>query len=1190
MYEKITLCTLVPGQQLPPGLTKKIIMRLSLTISLLTLLLVQVWATGYSQVTLDARNASLESVLRDIRQQTGVDFIYDAALLEKARPVDLRLHNATLEEALSHSLARQPLTYTRRGNAVVIKEKNLIDKVKDLFSGDPVETQLTTPLQETITGRVTDSLGNPLERATVKIRGTNRATFTDREGRFTLRSVEEGVVLEISYLGYLSRETPAFADLENITLQISPSALDLVEVNVSTGYQTLPKERATGSFVQVNEELLNRSISTDIISRLADVVPGLTFNTVGVVQSNQTNISIRGQSTINANTTPLIVIDNYPYEGDVNNINPNDVESISILRDAAAASIWGARAGNGVIVITTKKGNYQSPTKVTFNSNLTIGNKPDVFYQSRMSTSDYIDMEKTLFARGYYNSMANNINRPALSPVVELLIAERDEMINPTDAAQQIEALKAFDIRNDISRYLHQQSINQQYALNFNGGGANSRYFISGGYDHNRSNQVGDGYQRVTLNSNNTQQLLNGKLELNTAIYFTHSRTNSNALLPVSDLALAGNQRGYYYAQLADDNGNPLAINRGYRNSFIQEKHNEGFLPWDYYPLTELNERDERTNETDYRVNAGLKYKILPYLNVDLMYQYQRTENNRRQHQNINTWYTRNLINSLTVPNGTDELNRPVPLGGILNMRNININGHNLRLQANFDKEFDEQNSVTAIVGSEVRDFSSTTAANRIYGYDDENGTHIPVDYVNGYQSSINPNSRNNRIPNNDYIGGSVDRFISYYANAAYTFRTLYTLSGSGRLDQSNLFGVEANQRNVPLYSFGLAWLISGEDFYGLTWLPYARFRLTYGYNGNIDKSVSAYTTAQYFSSSAIGAPWAGIVNPPNPDLRWERIRTTNIALDFSSKSNRISGSLEYFTKRGLDLIGTTPYAPQTGVETFRGNYASTSGNGFDLTLNSLNLNKRFKWQSDFFMSYVYDRVTHYLLPNTIAGANLMMGSSAFPIHGRPLFSIYSLEWAGLNPETGNPMGYLNGEVSENYAAIISAVNIDNLNFNGSARPTYFGALRNTVSFNGVSLSTNISYRLGYYFRRASIDYGTVLTGNGGHGDFAMRWQQPGDELVTDVPSMPTVNNNQRNTFYDHSSHLVEKGDIIRLQDLTLSYDLPRRFIRNTADVQFHIFANNIATIWKATQSEQDPQYRTDIPPRMIAFGIKAQF
>lgn len=237
----------------------------------------------------------------------------------------------------------------------------------------------------------------------------------------------------------------------------------------TTGYQNLPRERATGSFSRVDSSLLQRRISTDVLGRLEDNVPGLAFNRSAMAGGVNNPISIRGRSTLFANANPLILLDNFPYEGDVSAINPNDVESVTVLKDAAAASIWGARAGNGVIVITTRKGKRNQAPTVSLTSNITISDKPDLYAQPRISTADHIELEKTLFARNFFSSDETSANHPALSPVTELLIAQRDGHLSAAQAQQQIEALKGRDLRDDYSRYLYRKSVNQQYALQVNG-------------------------------------------------------------------------------------------------------------------------------------------------------------------------------------------------------------------------------------------------------------------------------------------------------------------------------------------------------------------------------------------------------------------------------------------------------------------------------------------------------------------------------------------------------------------------------------------------------------------------------------------------------------------------------------------------------------------------------------------------
>ncbi|RZK13419.1 MAG: SusC/RagA family TonB-linked outer membrane protein, partial [Pedobacter sp.] len=257
--------------------------------------------------------------------------------------------------------------------------------------------------------------------------------MSGKDGKFSLTLPNGSFILKISYMGMreeLYNLKVPFSGEINVVLKSAEN--DLGEVNVmSNGYQSIPKERSTGAFVQINKELIERRVSTSLLNRLEDVTSGLVFNKTA---NSNSAISIRGQSTLFTSAAPLIILDNFPYEGDLNNINPNDVESITVLKDAAAASIWGAKAGNGVIVINTKNGKLNSATKIGFTSSFQIGEKPDLYYFPIMSVNDYIETEKKLFSNGYYSSMENSLSNVPLSQVVELLIAKRDGKLS-SDAA-----------------------------------------------------------------------------------------------------------------------------------------------------------------------------------------------------------------------------------------------------------------------------------------------------------------------------------------------------------------------------------------------------------------------------------------------------------------------------------------------------------------------------------------------------------------------------------------------------------------------------------------------------------------------------------------------------------------------------------------------------------------------------------
>ncbi|MDB5143666.1 MAG: TonB-dependent receptor [Mucilaginibacter sp.] len=1042
-----------------------------------------------------------------------------------------------------------------------------------------------------IRGRVVSTLSRkPLPGATVSAGEAGKGTTTDSRGQFSLDVPTARGKLRVTFAGYQDAEATYNAGPGGeLLISLIPAEIKMDEVLVSTGYQRTPKERATGSFVQLDNQLINRRVSTDILSRLEDVTSGLVFNRGVVSNNSQTGISVRGQSTINANVDPLIVVDNFPYDGDLKNINPNDVDNITVLKDAAAASIWGARAGNGVIVITTRKGAYNKPVKVSFNSNITIGNKPDVFYASRMSTADFIDVEQLLFKQGFYQSAEQADGHAPLTPIVELLIAKRDGTMSPAAADSRINALKGLDVRNDIARYDYQKSVSQQYAVNLSGGSTNQRYYLSAGYDKNRDNLIRNGYDRVSLSGTNTWSFLHDKLEATAGFTYTRSKTQLNNPGPSSITYGPYGNPIFPYATLADDQGKALNVLKDFRTEFIESAPASGLLNWEYKPLDEVRLADNYTTIADTRINTNLNYKIIKGLDVSTLYQYENGLTDGFDLQNVQSYYTRNLINTFTSVNPDASLNYAVPLGGILDQDNSAFSSHSFRAQLSYESNWDE-GLISAIAGYEIRSVNTTGSLYRLYGYDDNHALSRPVDYVSQFSQYPYPGFTS-QIPYIDAETGLTDHFRSYFANAAYTYDRRYTISGSARTDQSNLFGVKTNQKGVPLWSAGFAWNLSNEKFYHSGLLPYLKVRATYGYSGNVDKTLSAFTTALYslVPAADTGLPYARIQNPPNPQLRWERVRMINFGVDFASRGNRIAGSLEYYSKKGMDLIGTVPFAPSTGVTSFRGNTANTQGSGLDLTLTSKNLDGDLQWNSTFLLSNVKYKVTAYAANTNTAN---YVGSIGVPIVGKPLYAVYSYRWAGLDPENGDPQGYLKGVVSKDYSGIINGTTPGLLVYNGPARPAIFGSLRNTVTWKNLSVSANMSYRLHYYFRKNALSYGSVLNGSGGSGDYALRWQQPGDESHTTIPSMPAAIDNNRDAFFSASQALVGKADNIRLQDITLSYELNKVNWKNLpfTHLQLYVYANNLALLWKANHFGLDPDYQTGPPPKTIAFGLKADF
>lgn len=1144
-------------------------------------------------LSFQVKNQSMQHVIKELRSQTDYSIMVASNALLKTRPVTVTLKNVSIDQALKEIFKDQSpnLKYEINGKNIIIKE---LQKEK---SDNKIESKAI------IEGTVLDGTGNPLLGVTILNKRNNIQTVSDGNGYFQIPA-KEGDEIQFRFMGYQPQEITV-GDQKKITISLNGqvAGIDTVKIeNIQTGYFTLPKERATGAFSQVNNELINRTVSTGVLSRIADVVPGLIFNKgYGGAQG----LVIRGQTSIDQNTSrPLIIVDNFPYEGDVNNINPNDVENITILKDAAASSIWGARAGNGVIVITTKQGKYEQKPNLNFTSNYTVGAKPDAFYQPLMSTSDFIDNEIRLFDADVYKPGELNqgiLNYP-LTPIVELLIKKRD---NPT-VAPEIDATIAqwrnYDVRNDYEKYLYRNLKNQQYAFNLSSGSDRQRYILSLGYDKNLNSEVGNGLERVTINANNTYNFFDKRLELITGIYYTHNKVDNNFIgIPTyTNFSGSSGVTMYPYAQFADAAGNHLALVNNVRTGYAEAGTAKGLLDWNYRPLDEIANSDKTTKSIDYRLNGGLNYKILNGLKASLLYQYGRTNSNTAGLNNQNSYFARNLINYYSEVTSPNTVMRPVPIGGILDKNDIIINVHNFRAQLNFDHTFAEKHEVNALAGYEIRNQHTTGLQTRLYGYDDEHATSQLVNYVDRFPAYVFSGYAL-QIPSMNLTSDLTDRFVSFYANGSYLHSKKYLLSGSVRFDRSNIFGVSTNNKGVPLYSIGAAWSIHKESFFNINWVNELKLRSTYGTSGNVNRSISALTTINYSSlpDNLNGQQYATINNAPNPDLRWERIGTLNLGLDFSVLKNRINGSVDWYQKWGNNIISTVPYAPQSGFTTFIGNYSTTFATGLDIDFHSKNIIGTFNWNTDIQFSYAKDKVIKTKLLSTTTGRRLLGasdGDQTLPREGMPLYAVYAYKWAGLDPLTGDPQGNVNGQISKDYIAIQNELDdITKLNYIGTARPKIYGALRNTFSYGPISLSANFSYRFDYYFRRQSVNYTQINLGTLGHGDYEKRWQQPGDESGTNIPSLPTLGtSDSREGFYQLSEVLVEKGDHIRLQDIVLSYNINKQLFHSLAftDLKLFFYVNNLGIIWKSGKYKEDPDYYRAlyIPVRTASLGLTVNF
>ncbi len=462
--------------------------------------------------------------------------------------------------------------------------------------------------------------GMPVPGALVLVSDPNISAVTDKEGKFSLSLKPGAYELRISFIGFrtIQQTVEVLSGMLPLTVALETEEIGLDQVEVlSTGYQQIPKERATGSFAFLDQELVDRRVSTSVLDRLEDVTPGLIFNRAGAINDP---ISIRGRSTLFGNTLPLIVIDNLPYEGPIENINPNDVASITVLKDAAAASIWGAQAGNGVIVITTKSGKFNQPIQVSLQSNLTRVEQQDLFYQPLMGMGDFIEQERNLFNTGFYNARITNAARLPVSPVVETLLAARSGLISGQEATARLSQFAMQDSREELSKYYYRPAVRQQHAVQVSGGGDKYRFNYSAGLDSNLEDIRGNGNRRITLNARQDWRLLNGKLDIATGIALVRSDRRVSTALP----------NLYPYEKLTDGEGNAVPVVGLLHSRFVESTVGSELLDWRFIPLEEINRRNENSTAMDWRANLGLSYKLRDGLTAQVQNQFWNNQNTFR--------------------------------------------------------------------------------------------------------------------------------------------------------------------------------------------------------------------------------------------------------------------------------------------------------------------------------------------------------------------------------------------------------------------------------------------------------------------------------------------------------------------------------------------------------------------------------
>jgi hypothetical protein len=478
----------------------------------------------------------------------------------------------------------------------------------------------------------------------------------------------------------------------------------------------------------------------------------------------------------------------------------------------------------------------------------------------------------------------------------------------------------------------------------------------------------------------------------------------------------------------------------------------------------------------------------------------------------------------------------------------------------------------------------------RYFGYFGDLNRATPSTKFDGSYPLFYENALTDLVPNFNHAGSGFDFYPSAFVNAAFTMWRRYILSVSGRIDQSNLFGVKTNNQSIPLGSLGFKWNAGDESFYPLSFLPYCTIRASYGYSGNVDKRTTAYTSAVVGPANRYNAIPMEIISPDNPYLRWERSGLFNAGIELADRKRQWEVSFEYYRRKSSFLLAPGAQDPTLGSSFFWGNNSAMVGSGFDFSLATNHAFGR-KWRLNnlLLLSKTTNKVTRYDDPYKQAW---FYTDPRFlsPNAGASVYSLYAYKWGGLDT-AGDPRGYIDGKLSKSYDSIVTA-SPANLMRAGSSVPTYFGSLYTSLGYGQFTLGATFIYKAKYYIRRSSVNYSDPLNvSSAGLNDYANRWQQAGDEKNTYVPSLNA--DPARNLFYSNTQVLLEKGDQIRLHDVSLIYSMPSTMLKKwkLQAMSFYCIGNNLGFLWKSAPGNIDPDYLTGSPePRSITVGVKCVF
>lgn len=1097
-------------------------------------------------VTLSFEKVSLKTIFKEINRQTGYEFIYNSQMLEKAHPVSIKLEKVTIIEALDACFKEQPFSYVIEGKTIVVTPKS--KQIQEI----------------TISGKICDKNGTPLTGANIQIKGTTKGTTSDLSGNYSIKA-PENAILVIGFIGYKKLEIYV-AGNTRLNITMIEEAAELQEIAfISTGYQKIKPEQSTGSLTTIKaKEFDTRVNTTDFLIGLQNKVPGLLINNDIQFEGNSL-FQIRGISTINGDRQPLIVIDGFPTELSLNMINPNEIESVTVLKDAAAATVYGVRASNGVIIIERKKAQIGKPM---VNFRTTFGFTPKENYDryrwdkdGSNTTIDYSKIVHKTFTSAYWDLAKNptfgssfaysNYTTPDF-----IRMRQAAGVITSDEANRELVALGSYNNTKDYGKLFLRTAVTQTYNMDISGGTDNALYYFTANYYNNDLSNIRDNNNQFKLTGRSSIKFSN-RLSMDLAMDFKN-RTETSVPLPDINSV-------YPYEHFQDGDGNALPIQyKSHANPYYNEAiQSLGLLDNMYYPLQDINEIKNHTNVSSNSITANFHYKIGDGININFGGIYEKSSSDTKHLASESSSEARQYINYYTqINNG--ELVYNIPKGSVLKQSKTSTKSYTLRAQLNYDKQLNDEHSINLILGSEVRDVLNNSNSATYFGYNDQTLQSQPVNYtmLTTYRPSFAAN--NSSIYYSSLFGQlySENRYVSAYSNIVYAYKGKYSVTGSIRVDQSNLFGTDPKYRYKPLWSIGAAWNIHKEKFMqSLDIVKSLKLRMAYGFNGNVAKNVLPQVIAQYSTRNVIPSETIEtlkLLSFANSGLRWEQTNNFNIGLDFSL-SKKLSGNIDYYIKKSKDVLANNQIDASKGGSYAIVNQASIRNSGFELNITADWItHKNFNWNTGFVFSHNKSTVINVYnsnLTSTSAASYYVNGSYANYVKGYPIGAIFNYRYAGLNSTNGNILIYDKDGVAKSN---LYSTNKSDVDYVGSSIPSISIGLSNRFDIGNFYLYCMANFYGGFKVRVPVPNPSSIRPLKGATN----YWKQTGDETNPDV--LPNPSNLYSYTVLGYTDKYTVNGAYLTIGDITAAYSFRNSRLVKAAKInsfEIRVQASNIYTV-----------------------------